>query len=59
MLTPHYYRSQADAFLALAREETSPEVKLLFLELAEGYQMRADTASELRLVSGSDVKLVA
>jgi sirohydrochlorin ferrochelatase len=59
MLTPNYYRSQAEAFLALAREEASPEVKLLFLELAESFQVRADAASELRLVSASDVKLVA
>jgi hypothetical protein len=59
MPTPRYYRSQADAFLALAREETSPEVKLLFLELAEGYQMRADTAYQLRPVTSSDVMLVA
>jgi sirohydrochlorin ferrochelatase len=59
MFTPNYYRSQAEAFLALAREEASPEVKLLFLELAEGFQVRADAASELRLVSASDVKLVA
>jgi sirohydrochlorin ferrochelatase len=59
MLTPNYYRSQAEAFLALAREESSPEVKLLFLELAEGYQVRADSASELRLVSAADVRLVA
>jgi hypothetical protein len=42
-MTKHY-RRQADTFLALAREETNPEVKLLFLELAEGYQMQADAA---------------
>jgi hypothetical protein len=59
MLTPNYYRSQAEAFLALAREEASPEVKLLFLELAEGYQVRADAASELWLVSAAEAKLVA
>jgi hypothetical protein len=58
-MPPHYYRSQADAFLALAREETSPEVKLLFLELAEGYQVRADTASQPRPVTSADVMLVA
>ena len=56
---PTYYRHQASAFLALAREERSPEVKLLFLELAEGYQMRADTASQLQLVTTSHVKLAA
>jgi hypothetical protein len=55
MLTPRYYRSQADAFLALAEEETSLEVKLLFLELAEGYQAQAATAG--RVVA--DTKLVA
>ncbi len=55
----HYYRRQAADFLALAREERSPEVKLLFLELAEGYQMRADAASPLQLVTTSDVMLVA
>jgi hypothetical protein len=59
MATVRYFRSQADAFLALAREERSPEVKLLFLELAEGYQMRADTASQLPPVTSSDVMLVA
>jgi hypothetical protein len=48
MHTPRYYQSQAEAFLALAREETSLEVKRLFLELAEGYQIQADTASRLR-----------
>ena len=40
----NYYHRQADTFLALAREETSAEVKLLFLELAEGYRMRAEAA---------------
>ena len=59
MATVRYYRSQADAFLALAREETSPEVKLLFLELAESYQMQAAAASQLRPVTSSDVMLVA
>ena len=58
-MPPHYYRSQADAFLALAREETSPEVKLLFLELAEGYQLQADAARRQRPVTSSDVMLVA
>jgi hypothetical protein len=53
MLTPHYYRSQADTFLALAREETSAEVRSLFLELAEGCQMQAETASEWRRVTGA------
>ncbi len=55
----HYYRHQAAAFLALAREETNAEVKLLFLELAEGYKMRADGASQPRHVAASDVMLVA
>ena len=40
----HYYRRQADAFLALAHEEPNAEVKLLFLELAEGYRRQADAA---------------
>ena len=53
MLTARYYRNQADEFLALAQDETSPEVKLLFLELAEGYQMRADAARQSRLVIGT------
>jgi len=55
----HYYRHQAAAFMALAREETNAEVKLLFLELAEGYQRRADTASQPRHVTTSDAMLVA
>jgi hypothetical protein len=55
----NYYRHQAAAFLALAREETNAEVKLLFLELAEGYKMRADTASQRRHGTTSDVMLVA
>jgi|RhiMethySRZTD1v2_1073278.scaffolds.fasta_scaffold477759_3 hypothetical protein len=37
-----YYRRQAADFLALARAETNAEVKLLFLELAEGCQLQAD-----------------
>ena len=41
----NHYRRQADAFLALAREESNAEVKLLFLELAEGYRLQADAAS--------------
>jgi hypothetical protein len=55
----HYYRHQAAAFLALAREETNAEVKLLFLELAEGYKMRADGASEPQRVASSDLMFVA
>ena len=54
-----YYRRQAAAFLALAQEETNAEVKLLFLELADGYKMRADTASQQRLAAASDAMLVA
>jgi len=50
-----YYRHQAAAFLALAREETNAEVKLLFLEIAEGYEMRADRDSQPRRVTTSDV----
>jgi hypothetical protein len=41
----NYYRRQAADFLALARTETNAEVKLLFLELAEGCQLQADRAS--------------
>jgi len=44
-MTASYYHRQAADFLALARDETNAEVKLLFLELAEGCQLQADRAS--------------
>ena len=47
----NHYRRQADAFLALAREEPNAEVKLLFLELAEGYRQQADAASRQQAVA--------
>jgi hypothetical protein len=59
MYTLEHYRRQAAAFRILAQEETNAEVKLLFQELAEGYQMQADRASEPAPVTAVDAKLVA
>jgi hypothetical protein len=59
MYTLEHYRRQAAAFRILAQEETNAEVKLLFQELAEGYQMQADRAGELAAVAPADAKLVA
>jgi hypothetical protein len=55
----NYYRRQADAFLELARQEKCPEVKLLFQELAEGYQMRADAVRQPQPITQPDVVLAA
>jgi hypothetical protein len=59
MLPVQHYRRQAAAFHLLAQEEPNAEVKLLFLELAEGYQMQADKASEPSSVTARVAKLVA
>jgi hypothetical protein len=59
MYTLQHYRRQAAAFRILAQEETNAEVKLLFEELAEGYRMQADRASEPVPVTAADPKLVA
>jgi hypothetical protein len=55
----NHYRRQADAFLALAREEANAEVKLLFLELADGYRMRADDATRAQPASAAAIPAAA
>ena len=59
MFPPYHYHRQAAAFRALAQDETNREVKLLFAELAESYQMQAERAGEASPVNTADSKLVA
>jgi hypothetical protein len=58
-MTTNYYLRQAADFLTLARMESNAEVKLLFLELAEGCQLQADRASAVHPVTPSRVAIAA